>query len=1137
MPDRTSRPRGAGSEPARADSDSVSVSVLRTFGPLATKRITYNPPTGSYSFQDYGRAALFSISEHPVSSIHELAAMLAQIGKDPQCFIVRGAIIDGTDRKRAQRRLLPRRNKTTGQMEPATLEHADRHWLLLDVDGIPCPESIDPIHEPDAVVEHVVGLLPPAFQGATCWWQFTSGHGIKPGIRLRLGFWSSRKVGTEYLKTWLGEMVDANDGNLVKRWPVDCSVFVPSQPNYVAKPVFEGCHDPVPLRSGIWLGDSDEVDPPEIDMSRPVMLAGTTPGIAGLGYDSYRALIGDHSGMGFYDPIKKAVAAYMRRNGAGVDTSWLRDDLDAAIRERGHTRSPQYVEDRVRDLDGLIDRIREYQAADEARKASEDAARPPVLPRGAMPGVRPYWSTVPMSVDEGRAALSTAIREAGHLAAKVTPGGGKSTSEGELSIQIDGWTLYLFPNHEAAGPFVEELHDKGGVAIHLTGRGYEDAKGLICAENALAEMAHRLHLNIREDICRFCPSSRGCRYLMLLAQIEAALATHPTGVLVGVHNYFSQSMAREVDTSKIVRVVVDERIDLGSDLPIPLDRLEDEMADIFTAKAIKAAFNSEGWLDLGGFNADELEQRAEVEGRSDKLKLDPSWSWEQRVEAIRRHTERRGNDLRWKFKKMLETMAWEVREGRRFSNQVVLVRDEPQRDGSRRAIVHVYGKKEIAEKLAGLDVHYLDGTMDEMHARVLLGPDSRFVSVDIARNLHVTQVTDVTFSKNYMLHRSEAEENRRRFYGFLEGLGRKHAKILVGLPKKCRDVMEAEWAVVSGAMASPPQLVFAHFNKARSNNSFKTFDAVVIVGREEPGARTVEALARQLRPDTPITPIAPTEKDGGHGPQWPRRGQGFTMRDGSLIGVEVPYHPCPICQSVLQQIREGEIVQLVDRLRSVNRSERTFAYLLTDIPTELVVDRIAAWRDLLAETCEFHWWQRALSAGQGVAPFTPEWLVAAGIFGTFDAARKAVARFTEKRGHPPYKNLSYMAGVPLIRAYRRMGQRGRESAVLVASNIENAAGILTSHVGPLRSYDGVDVPTLAPTSGVEQPHDATVVAQPEPGAVEPDFQRLLAAYGREAVVNRWPMVEPEAAEILDRRPMIWRVSSKLTYVGRTGVPL
>jgi hypothetical protein len=73
MENFTNRPIGADGGSASAEVPPLDfVTAMRTFGPLATKRITYNTV-------NYGKAATFSISEHGVSNIHELAALLQRV--------------------------------------------------------------------------------------------------------------------------------------------------------------------------------------------------------------------------------------------------------------------------------------------------------------------------------------------------------------------------------------------------------------------------------------------------------------------------------------------------------------------------------------------------------------------------------------------------------------------------------------------------------------------------------------------------------------------------------------------------------------------------------------------------------------------------------------------------------------------------------------------------------------------------------------------------------------------------------------------------------------------------------------------------------------------------------------------------
>jgi hypothetical protein len=262
------------------------------------------------------------------------------------------------------------------------LDAAPRHWIPLDLDALVAPDWLDPFDDPDQTVEFAVGHLPAEFQGVTVRWTFTSCHGVKPGRRLRLFFWADRPLEDRELKAWLGARLP-QDGVSRRKWPqrypVDLSIFSPAQPIYVASPIFEGMIDPVPLRSWLWRGDRDCVTPPRIGENRkvsPSVMASLGPRRKGEGYAAHRARIGDHEhGDGFFRPIKSAVASYFARHGSSVDPSWLRTDLEDAVREapRDPAKHPDgYVEVRVRDLDPLIAAIRAFEAAAEAERQTSE---------------------------------------------------------------------------------------------------------------------------------------------------------------------------------------------------------------------------------------------------------------------------------------------------------------------------------------------------------------------------------------------------------------------------------------------------------------------------------------------------------------------------------------------------------------------------------------------------------------------------------------------------------------------------------------------------------------------------------------------------------------------------------------------
>jgi hypothetical protein len=494
------------------------VTVLRTHGPLATKRIGYNRKTGKHRIADYGRARVFSVKQHQVSNIHQSAALLDTLGQDPRTFVIRGEPIGGIDRTRCLRRIQDQTNPETGEFEPATFTHAARHALLIDVDGVPCPASIDPLHDPDEVVEYVVSLLPTQFHGVTCWWLFTSGHGIKEGVRIRLAFYSTRKLSTDELKAWLGELIplslDRGSKANVKRWPVDTSVFNPVQPNYIAKPVFEGCHDPVPYRSGVWVGLDDAFTPPDIDLNKRRQWGGyssAAPASPGMGYEGWRDLIGDHSGLGFYPPIKAAIATYFRKNGSEADPNWVRADLEQAILERGHTRDSQCIRDRIKALDGLIRHIQALQAADEIRRreqpftvsrgqkvyktcrlnctaptstideacAALNAALAPVILEYVPDAVRErrQWvNAAAIAEAEGKMIPPAPIPRQVGIAADMAAGKTEAALEHTLTAlatHTDHRVLYAIPNHETGSSTVYRINTKARREVARVWQGME----------------------------------------------------------------------------------------------------------------------------------------------------------------------------------------------------------------------------------------------------------------------------------------------------------------------------------------------------------------------------------------------------------------------------------------------------------------------------------------------------------------------------------------------------------------------------------------------------------------------------------------------------------------------------------------
>jgi hypothetical protein len=218
--------------------DSVDeITILHALdGAFAAKRIS-RAADGTISIKGYGRSLWFRVEQRPLNGFNDLAAVLTELAGDPHAFVIRGQPLPGINWNRTQRRLHARGN------EPATFAPAARHWFPIDVDKIVAPPLIDPVVDPNAAVEYVVGLLPAAFHDSACFWSFTASQSL-PGyeglLSMRLWYWLDKPMTDAELQRW-ADKVNADAGFKL----ADPVLYRPVQPHYTAAPIFIGGPTPV----------------------------------------------------------------------------------------------------------------------------------------------------------------------------------------------------------------------------------------------------------------------------------------------------------------------------------------------------------------------------------------------------------------------------------------------------------------------------------------------------------------------------------------------------------------------------------------------------------------------------------------------------------------------------------------------------------------------------------------------------------------------------------------------------------------------------------------------------------------------------------------------------------------------------
>jgi hypothetical protein len=260
----------------------------------------------------------------------------------------------------------------------------------------------------------------------------------------------------------------------------------------------------------------------------------------------------------------------------------------------------------------------------------------------------------------------------------------------------------------------------------------------------------------------------------------------------------------------------------------------------------------------------------------------------------------------------------------------------------------------------------------------------------------------------------------------------------------------------------PPHAATAHFNAVRGLNSFEKFETAVVVGRLQPSPQDLE---RETRPFTatdarPFLPVG----------EYVTQPRGRRMRDAeapNVVAVEV--HADTRCQAVLEQIREAEIVQAVDRVRPVFNRRRLF--LLCNLALDVTVDRVIPWQALKPGKFAHAFARHGvlpLSAGDLSRAFPDLWA-------TVKEAENAVAYATKNTLKSPNNNSIWrIQGIfrDLFQAsYRRQGQRGRLAKALISAELPDARAALQSLVGELVEFH------------VERPHEAAA----------PQVQATLAA--------------------------------------------
>lgn len=853
---------------------SLALTVIRSDKRVPVRKTVSLGRESVETLSSYPRIKLWSREIHSISDdIDALAEFIKSLAHQPDSALVTGIPCSDIALDTPTRRL-----KAIRDNHPATLAECSAPWVVIDVDDIPIPERLDPL-DPESAIAAVVEMLGAPFTDASYVWQLTAS--AFPGaerIRVRLFFLVDRPISNEDRKAW-GKSVNAKTGIKL----VDTSLFSAEHVIYTATPEFRG-HDPFPRRIGVVYGESDRIgwDQVEIIDTKSHEYQGQKHGgSVHRSITEWLDVIGDGDGKeGCHNPINQAIIQMVYHR-------WTTERIKAVIRETvfsaewNRNRTQAYLKQETSDykLNASI------KGANRFVSATDTPAR--------VTQTRPNLETVSLKTAE------TKIREtvtrwhrkesAPITVLSVTVGAGKTTAavevlKDELRNDPEMKLLWAFPTHEQG----EEVRERFGddLAIRIEGRVREGSEPL-CSRPQKIHAIREAGLNrftariACESGNQRCQDWIGCSYYRQFRGHQR--------VRLIPHQYLATPDARVFDgfAGSVSGMVIDE-----SPLGVLIGNTSFSLAKILDGGGVLAEVIEMMRAEQDPENVQEIIKRL-VEERDERCAVDVPISGP-------------SGDQEWALIQELKQLA----KNKKPSLRPLYIAAEHWLSGSKNLLwMGRNGEGEAVwcawkKKTPPIErILVLDGTADAETYKALFGDQIEVVEIHVEQNLEVIQAIDTPMGKTKI---TDPENDGHLAQAVC--LARATGSGLIS-NKAANDLAKEKGYLPEGYPV-------AHFNALRGVNHMEALDSIVILGRPEPEARSIEAQARALWP-TDSLDLAGS----------------YVWRLDGL--AKVASHPDSRCDGLLRMFREAEINQAIGRLRAVRSPTVKRAYVLTHTPTGL----------------------------------------------------------------------------------------------------------------------------------------------------------------------------------------------------------
>jgi hypothetical protein len=1005
---------------ARSAPNALTVLASRTH--RLTKRWV-RQPDGSIEVEEYPKGATFFLPI-PVllANLEDLSRLLSGLEPEQNSFVIRGAL-----QPQFQRGVhVPRRKNPPH----AAFDEVPRHPFMLDLDKIPC--GLNPAQNPLSAVEFARQLLPAELRDASFHWQFGASQNRpdRPGLlSLRLWFWSDRPVGEAELKAWGDAVNEGREPRLI-----DTALFQTVQPHYTARPIFEGCSDPLVQRSGFFKGSRGEVTlpngvcvtlprraisanptrSPAIDVVIDHQTGKVTNGREGVLFRLARDIVHDRLDL---DPeqLTHLVWQEFERKCDLSDGKWTIRKAADKVRAQLNRRSAKIVEG--------VDphhQLHELPAPEVGRRLADSVADFFARPLDELERPRALLLALPAGVGKTTAVIDEIVRRP------------------ELKV------AYFGDQHRLNQEVAAKLRDRGVDAVVIYGRTYKPpgAEHPLCRKVELVKAVAEAGLPVTSALCRRRTRKHGelkCEFYDDCAYIKQRVAS--ARVRLFAHEHLT---TQGWDGDPPDAVIIDERFVTKLARQMEMEAHELHLPTTVTVRAPELVHRTIMLVHEALVSSSD--KRVGLLGELRRVGL----TAEQAAAAAKLVAQAMGR-MRWRIHPGLsaasqKNMAAEVRavfKLFRFLNVLAAELETPRDEANRiqakveqtmfglvtKATIRVFWStplRRLSSHPTPLLLIDADGNPDLLRRWF---PELEVLRLEARRNAEVTQVSDSPWSRTKLglvKGAVAADKHLRSLEALIEReAARATGKLLVVSYKPLFDKLKL-----------PPGVAHAWFGSLLGLDQWKDFEEVIVIGREQPKIDELEATARSLvgEDDEPI-------RGWGSGPLRTEL-RGYTLSAGTA-GSLVAVHPDARVQALLELSRERQVLQAIERIRTVHAGERKRVIVVTNLVLPIRVDRLVTSKDLLEQDLMLILLERC----GGVLPLSAKWLYER--FPEFFTSDRGAEHWIAGLNDPAntieiiYSNHRVIQG-----RFRVKGQRGRSATrVLIRGEVVNPRAALEALLG------------------------------------------------------------------------------------------